>query len=248
MKQVIEIKGNYGKCYFCDLFDKDYGLPTFEKKQWDLCLTDPPYNIGKGIINRAAKARKRTIEYYPDNMSEEEYHQFSQEWFELADQKAERIVFTPGSMNFRWWINNYSGLDFIIHYNRGRGAEQLNAKLSLHEPILTWNVNKNTGKFMFSVYAIHSDVKETLPISHPCPKNSRLWRKIIQDLKPISVIDPFIGSGTTAEICEEYGIPWIGFEKSLKYVKNVRSKIKRGQNNFRKNYQNKQQNITSFFK
>ncbi len=245
---VKTVKGKYGVCYICDLFDSEYGLNTLDKNKWDLGLTDPPYNIGKGIIQRAANARKHPIVYYPDKMKATEYQQFSRDWFKVLSEHTRRVVFTPGNKNFRWWINEYDKMDFVTHYNRGRGAEQLNAKLSLHEHILSWKVDKTTGKFKFSIYELHSHVKEKLPLKHPCPKNVNLWRRIFDDLKPSSVIDCFMGSGTTAEICEERGIPWVGFERSNEYINDLELKIQRGIKSHQSYKQDKQKSLSSFFK
>jgi site-specific DNA-methyltransferase (adenine-specific) len=39
------------------------------------------------------------------------------------------------------------------------------------------------------------------------------------------ILDPFMGSGTTAIACENLGIDWIGFEKDKKYCKDGRNRI-----------------------
>jgi len=43
-----------------------------------------------------------------------------------------------------------------------------------------------------------------------------------------SVCDPFLGSGTTAQVCESLGISWIGFETNLQYRQDIRNRIREG--------------------
>lgn len=231
---IKTINGNYGTCYFCDLFNTERGLPSLDKIDWDLGLTDPPYNIGKGIIQRSVNSRLAEIIYYPDKMKPEKYQQFSKDWFDLLKKKTNRIVFTPGTKNEDWWKHTYYSTEpkirTIYSYNRGRGAEQINAKLSLHEPVLTWNINKNTGKFKFSIYEFHSRKQHPLKkkLNHPCPKDERLWRVILTELTPTSVVDCFMGSGTTAQLCEEFGIRWVGFEREEQYMHDIELRINYG--------------------
>lgn len=33
-----------------------------------------------------------------------------------------------------------------------------------------------------------------------------------------SVLDPFLGSGTTALVCEKMGLSWVGIERESRYV------------------------------
>ena len=47
---------------------------------------------------------------------------------------------------------------------------------------------------------------------HPSPKDELLWTRILSEIKPSSVLDPFMGSGTTMEACLQLGIPCIGYE------------------------------------
>ena len=47
-------------------------------------------------------------------------------------------------------------------------------------------------------------------------------------MKPVSVIDPFIGSGTTAEVCIKLGIPYIGYEINPIYKHDIDIRINSG--------------------
>ena len=61
-------------------------------------------------------------------------------------------------------------------------------------------------------------------------KKHKGYKQIIQNYtKPISnIIDSFLGSGTTAQVCEELGIPWHGYEISEDYIPDIKKRIKQG--------------------
>jgi DNA modification methylase len=220
------LKGNFGEVRFIDNMNPDYGLPSLKEKSWDLCLTDPPYNLGIPGINRKLDIMNNLI-YYPDNKTDKEYFEFSELWFRTVIYKINRLVFTPGYNNFKMWLRINDKLEWAIHYNRGRGAESLNCKMSLFEPILTLNVDKNTGKLPTSVFEQHGEIKKFNSL-HPCPKNLKLWMWLFKSLNPLSIIDPFLGSGTTAQCCEEMGIPWLGYEIMEEYSPDIEKRIQLG--------------------
>ena len=63
-------------------------------------------------------------------------------------------------------------------------------------------------------------------IIHPCPKPFNVWFYLVEYLNPKSVLDPFLGSGTTAEVCTKLDIPWIGYEINEKYSNDINLRLK----------------------
>ncbi len=55
---------------------------------------------------------------------------------------------------------------------------------------------------------------------HPTQKPEEMLKRIIiaSSNKGDTVLDPFLGSGTTAFVAKKLGRNWIGIEKSEKYV------------------------------
>jgi DNA modification methylase len=55
---------------------------------------------------------------------------------------------------------------------------------------------------------------------HPTVKPLDLMRHLVRLVTPPGglVLDPFLGSGTTALACEMEGFPWLGIEKEAEYV------------------------------
>jgi site-specific DNA-methyltransferase (adenine-specific) len=56
--------------------------------------------------------------------------------------------------------------------------------------------------------------------SHPTVKPTDLMRHLVRLVTPSggTVLDPFLGSGSTALACELEGFPWVGIEKEPEYV------------------------------
>ena len=63
---------------------------------------------------------------------------------------------------------------------------------------------------------------------HPAPFPVELANRCIQSTTADVVLDPFMGSGTTAVAAEYCGREWIGIELSEKYCEMARSRIRSG--------------------
>lgn len=66
-------------------------------------------------------------------------------------------------------------------------------------------------------------------IGHPSQKPIALIKMLIESSsRPGDVVlDPFLGSGTTAEACEELDRRWVGIERDAAYCEMVRSRLRR---------------------
>ncbi|MGC9331029.1 MAG: DNA-methyltransferase [Bacteroidales bacterium] len=62
---------------------------------------------------------------------------------------------------------------------------------------------------------------------HPTQKPEEMLKRIIiaSSNKGDTVLDPFLGSGTTAFVAKKLGRNWIGIEKSGKYVDMAKERI-----------------------
>jgi len=73
-----------------------------------------------------------------------------------------------------------------------------------------------------------SDVWEMDPArdnDHPAPYPLELPRRCLSAIGPGIVLDPFLGSGTTALAAIESGRPWIGIEKSPEYCRYANERL-----------------------
>ena len=197
------IKGKFGECRLCDNMDEKAGMPSLEAGSWDLCLTDYPYNV-----KFTGKAFGGTE--YSDTKTAAEYQAFCQRSFiELTRITKGQIIFC-GNMNLNMWIKSIAEpLDVAFHYAPNKQSRGKGYMCPKHEVILLYN-EIQLGK---SVYKFNTEFQ--LIKNHPCPNNPKLYRALIQDSGYHSVLDPFLGSGTTAQVCEELGIPWLGYELNV---------------------------------
>lgn len=209
-------------------------LPKIPDGRFDLCLTDPPYNIKfKGLKDddNNLGGRDEGMEY-PDDMGEEEYRAFSAAWWKQIKRVARRAVFTIGKQNLAWWLN-HDDFDYIAWHNPGgRGGSKV-AQIRHWEPLVCYNINSRGGttKFDFDIFTCSSEFQifSARPwLKHPTPKPLKLWGWILDCLKPASVIDPFLGSGTTGYACEQRGIPWVGIERDERYKDDIERSVREG--------------------
>jgi DNA modification methylase len=98
------------------------------------------------------------------------------------------------------------------------------ADRSDREPVLGGLPLRDAPKFDggdFVNPAWDSDSKRTQRANHhPTVKPTELMRHLVRLVTPAggTVLDPFLGSGTTGLACELEGFPWIGIEKEAEYV------------------------------
>jgi site-specific DNA-methyltransferase (adenine-specific) len=62
---------------------------------------------------------------------------------------------------------------------------------------------------------------------HPTVKPTDLMRHLVRLVTPSGgiVLDPFLGSGTTAIAAEMEGFPWIGIEREAEYVQIAEARL-----------------------
>lgn len=196
----------------------------------DLCLTDPPYNLG--------------YEYntYKDNKTPEEYKKWCVLWFENIKKISEQILITPGLQNlFMWlgiekpkWIlcwlkrNAQSGCTL-----RGLNRHEPIILYGKYEPILFWGYVKKIIPEDFydieidkkeDVYDIKTayieDANDGIRELHSCPKPIRLFARIIKDFTSSGhvILDVFLGSGTSLIASERMHRKCYGMDIDPRYI------------------------------
>ena len=201
MKTIL---GNYGEVRFCDNMDLDDGIPAMQSKSFDAVITDPPYGGGvkkKGRIN------------YADEF-------LGLDWFFHALRIGENVAFTSGQIR----MFDYPKPNLIIcWYKPACCGHNCVGGMCNWEPILYY------GKKRISIDVIKTPAGNKSGLTlHSTPKPVYLWTKLINLIQPKTVLDPFIGSGTTAQVCEMLGINYIGYELEEKYIPDINKRIKKG--------------------
>ena len=216
----------WNKVIYDDFMNEENGLPTLEDKSIDLCLTDPPYNQNfKAGLNRYND--KYTVKKinYEDNLTDIEYKDWCYKWFNELKRICKGIIFTCGYKNRQIWFDKEI-FEIIIWYNNYRQGASKIAHLNKFEIVLCYG--KFNSRFNLSVFHYNSGfnmVFDPLISIHPCPKPIKFYNWIIKQTKPKSVLDPFLGSGTTALACKKLNIPWIGYEKNEIYSQDINKRL-----------------------
>lgn len=181
-----------------------------------LCISDPPYNYD---YQYAAS---------DDNLDEEAFIKFTNTWFFIARQFAAVRVITPGLKNLSMFLRNYGATWICAWVKKNAMTASKIGHLSVWEPIVfdaddyDWEpvivYGKPKKKVKRDVYEYPIKVQKDTS-NHPCPKLIEFWVKLVGDFsKPKdSVIDVFLGSGTTMVACQNLNRKCRGIEISPDY-------------------------------
>jgi site-specific DNA-methyltransferase (adenine-specific) len=167
-------------------------LPTLGKV--DAVVTDPPYGVG--------------LDYNTTDDTPEFVAAVAVPVVEECRRLAKRVVLTPGVRNlFVYPSPDHTG---AIYYPAGAGCNRWG--FACWQPILYYGKDPygGTGSRPDSFHATDSAEKN----GHPCPKPIGQMRRIVDraTLRGETVLDPFMGSGTTGVACAKLGRKFIGIE------------------------------------
>lgn len=251
IKKAIGIKPYFetelGVLYNADCLDI---LPKIPDKTVDLVLTDPPYNISKlndnrdrSKLNSPIMRRKSPLCYdfgEWDNKDRKSFLSFTENWLHLTITKLkERATigsfFNKEDISFLGWTAKKLGIRTrtIISWHKTNPVPSFRKVnyLSACEFIWLgsfdgWKINFRQQKEMHNFYETgnSSGYGES---EHPTEKPIPLFSWIINNHTDINdlVLDPFLGSGTTAVACESLNRRWIGIEKEEKYCEIAKNRI-----------------------
>ena len=184
-------------------------LPTLPKV--DAVITDPPYGIGMDGGNVGYKG----------------FNDFERLGWDAAPPDAEllKAVIAAGDKAILWG-GNYFGLPgtrCYLVWDKGAGFKNR----SYAEAELAWaSFDANVRVFSYDPLA-NGDYKGK---SHPTQKPVRLMEWCIaQAGSPQTVLDPFMGSGSTGVACHNLGRSFIGIEREPKYFEIACRRIEQAQ-------------------
>jgi len=186
-------------------------MKTMPDKCVDLVLTDPPYGIGEHggkkrfNPNRPSYERKKSVSKYPKGNWDNK--RVGEEYFkEIFRVSKEQIIFggnyycdyLPPSMGWIFWDKMFENQDFsdgelvFTSYKRALKKIRMSSK-------------KGTRGGQTRVH----------PTQKPLPLIT--WILANYSKEGMTVLDPFLGSGTTAVACKQLKRNYIGCEISKKY-------------------------------
>jgi len=174
-------------------------------KSIDLILTDPPYGI-KLDTDYTKKGKTKTK--YDKIEGDDKDIDFS-DLFRIG-----KVVVIFGANNFYWKLPQFKEFGWIVWDKRNELSDK-----AFGSPFEIAFINKkNFYRFYRILHGgfINADKGERF---HPTQKPVRLFSKIITDLtkEGDTILDPFLGSGTTAVACQNLKRNFIGIEISKEY-------------------------------
>lgn len=192
----------------------------------DLVLTDPPYGI-----NLKGKSTKHTEKdgkgYLSFDDSELNYEKYILPILILLISSFSRLVITPGNKNERKLPEpNNKG---VIFYPSGAGMNPWG--FGCHQSIFYYGKDPFLAKGLGSRPDGFLTTEAAEKNGHPCPKplGTMKWLVNRASFEGETILDPFMGSGTTLRAAKDLGRKAIGIELEEKYceiaVKRLRQEV-----------------------
>jgi site-specific DNA-methyltransferase (adenine-specific) len=173
-------------------------LPMLQKH--DLLLTDPPYGIGKDgqIETTGGNGGRKGYEFLGWDSERP-----PAEIFELMRRKANIQVI---------WGGNYFA--DLLPPTSGWFVWDKGQKINQSDGELAWT-SENRALRICMINRVELLIDGT---DHPTQKPRRLMEWCLSHYKPaLTILDPFMGSGTTGVACAKHSLVFTGIERERKY-------------------------------
>jgi DNA modification methylase len=187
----------------------------------DAVITDPPYGIngGSGRIN-LDRGKGNYSNAFPDTS---EYIIASiVPAIKTLMELCGCVVLTPGCKNMMCYPQPDS---FGCFFQPAAVGLQTFGNMDA-QPIFYYGKNA-TGKNMGKSCSFQM-TEQPEKTGHPCTKPLKTWVRLLIQVtnKGMTVLDPFMGSGTTGIACIRTGRKFIGIEISEEYLEIAKNRIK----------------------
>lgn len=198
-------------------------LPTLGKV--DAVITDPPYGIGgsHGAINMA-RGKGNYVTSFAD--SPEYIRSVVIPVVSMCRSMATCVVLTPGNTN----LSAYPQPDsFGAFYQPAAVGLSRFGNLDA-QPIFYYGSNPRKQNMGVTLSYKVTEIPENN--GHPCVKPIGVWTRVVESvtLNGHTVLDPFMGSGTTGVACVKLGRKFIGIEICEDYFNVAKRRILAAQN------------------
>lgn len=185
----------------------------------DAVVTDPPYSSGG--FNEAGKAggsigttqKGRRIQ--GDTLSTRGYEALVRRTLRMADAQA-AYVFT----DWRMWSTTTEAVELAGYRLRGmlvwnKMWPAMGARWKMQHKLICWGarVTSEMGPGHGNVLSFPRSGNE----SHPTEKPFALMEHLVGNVEGETILDPFMGSGTTLVACQKLGRHGIGIELDPDY-------------------------------
>lgn len=210
------------------------GLKSIDSNSIDCVVTSPPYNKH----NQTGENTNMKYDLYSDDMDETAYQEKQIELF----NELHRVLKNDGHIFYNhknryefgnlisplYWL---SKTDFNIReeiiWNRQLTANTRGWRFWTIDERIYWLQKKehkqteikNSIASLTNIWTIIP--KNNKESGHPCAFPEELVRRCLLALdgKNLTILDPYIGSGTVAKVAKSLGHNYIGFDISENYIK-----------------------------
>lgn len=187
-------------------------MPTLGKV--DAVVTDPPYGVMLGETKNGQAVLKGQDKYTAFSDSPEYVKTVCVKAISLSIELFGRVVLTPG-LRCAW---DYPQPDDIGSWNIPAGCSRSKWGFATSQPILYYGKSPRAGIGDFAT-GVTMSPRTDKSIDHPCPKPIQFTEWLVNkaSLEGQTILDPFMGSGTTGVACAKLGRKFIGIELEPKY-------------------------------
>ena len=215
-------------------------LKKLKDKTIDLIVTDPPYDIeatnGGGSINKVKKLNKSLNDLVEANITEGyDIEKYGEQLMRIMKEPNIYIWCNKKQIPdyFNFYVNKYKCTFDILVWNKSNALPTYSNKyLSDCEYLLYFR--KGKGKCFpqsyedaKTVYQAPINIKDKKLYGHPTIKPLDFTEKIIRNSskEEQTILDPFMGSGTTGVACKKLNRNFIGIEINEKYYEIAKRRI-----------------------
>jgi DNA modification methylase len=190
------------------------GLKSIDDNSIDYIITDPPYNVGKDVWDYS-------VLDLLDNCAKECARVLKQEgimyWF----------VPTRHLLKIGFLISQYIPYRWCFVWNTPNNMLGGDIGFSKYTSILIFSKAKSIHRNMQDLKSINWKPNHN---GHPTPKPEVLIRYIVEKISKEEdlILDPFMGSGTTAVVCNQLKRKYVGFEISKEYCDIANRRLSQG--------------------
>jgi site-specific DNA-methyltransferase (adenine-specific)/modification methylase len=184
-------------------------LPTLDKV--DAVITDPPFGVGN-FVQISGNVRGEIVTWNESGPSAE--------FFQLLKEKSTHRVIWGAN-----YFNCFEGAGGLVWVKNQPMPNMSKAEMAS----TSWG---NKVELINLTWTNYVNTKES---DHPCERPVLLYKWCIQQVpkQPQTILDPFMGSGTTGVAAIQMGRRFIGIEREPKYFdiacKRIEQAVAQGQ-------------------
>jgi DNA modification methylase len=207
------------------------GLKQLDDESIDLVLTDPPYGLSKKGITNDEDLRL--------------YFQILPECYRVLKKDSFFITFFSTKFIPEVFKNNPFTYHWQIVLYCPNGSVRSSIGYTKFMSVFIFKKGNPEIKKQNKDIFVDSPGRMVEPlegfIDHPTPKPTKFIKEILEMFSKENdiILDPFIGSGSTALACKYLNRKFIGFELEKKYFNLANKRLKNRQNNLSKFNQKK---------